>query len=159
MSESATSAGKRVFGSAQELVDFVGGELGVSPWITIEQSRIDAFADATDDHQWIHTDPERAAAGPFGATIAHGLLTLSLVPHLVSQIYSVEGTRMAVNYGSDRVRFVTPVRVGSRIRASSVLQGADQVADAVHLTVATTIEIEGQPRPAAVVVHLGRYYF
>jgi acyl dehydratase len=150
---------KRVFTSAEELLAAAGSELGSSPWMTIDQARIDAFADATDDHQWIHTDPERAAAGPFGATIAHGLLTLSLVPHLVSQIYAVEGVRMAVNYGSDRVRFVTPVRSGSRIRGSSVLQGADQLADSVHLTVATTIEIEGQPRPAAVVVHLGRYYF
>jgi acyl dehydratase len=151
---------KRVFNSAEELLAGVGSELGSSPWMTIDQSRIDAFADATDDHQWIHTDPEKAAAGPFGATIAHGLLTLSLVPHLVSQIYSVEGVRMAVNYGSDRVRFVTPVRSGSRIRGSSVLLSADRVGDdAVQMKVATTIEIEGQPRPAAVVEHLGRYYF
>ena len=154
-----SAAEKRIFGSAEELFAAVGSELGSSPWLLIDQARIDAFADATNDHQWIHCDPERAAAGPFGATIAHGLLTLSLVPHLVSQIYGVERIRMAVNYGSDRVRFVTPVRVDSQVRATSVLRGAEQVKDAVHVTVATTIEIEGSPRPAAVVEHLGRYYF
>jgi acyl dehydratase len=142
------------------LKETVGAHLGYSGWRQITQEQVNLFADATDDHQWIHTDPERAAAGPFGATIAHGLLTLSLVPHLVSQIYSVEGVRMAVNYGSDRVRFVTPVRSGSRIRGSSVLLSADRVGDdAVQMKVATTIEIEGEARPAAVVEHLGRYYF
>lgn len=156
---SSEATGKRIFSSAEELIAAAGTPLGVSPWMAIEQSRIDAFADATDDHQWIHTDPERAAAGPFGATIAHGLLTLSLVPGLVGQIYGVEGVRMAVNYGSNRVRFVTPVLVGSRIRASSILQSAELVGDAVQLAVATTIEIEGAPRPAAVIEHLGRYYF
>ena len=157
-----TSEGKRIFGSADDLLAAVGSELGTSPWLLIDQARIDAFADATNDHQWIHVDPVRAAEGPFGATIAHGLLTLSLVPFFVGQIYGVEGIRMAVNYGSDKVRFVTPVKVGSNLRASSLLKSATPVGadgDALQIAVVTTIEIEGGQRPAAVVEHLGRYYF
>src|ERR1700712_3769620 len=130
----------RIFNSADELIAAVGSNLGNSPWVLIDQDRINAFADATDDHQWIHVDVARAAEGPFGATIAHGLLTLSLVPSLVGQIYQVAGVRMAVNYGSDRVRFVSPVKVGSRIRASSRLAAADKRDDAIQITVATTIE-------------------
>jgi acyl dehydratase len=147
------------FASADELLAAVGTELGSSPWVVIDQERINAFADATDDHQWIHTDPAQAAAGPFGATIAHGLLTLSMVPSLVAQIYKVDGARMAINYGSDRVRFINPVKAGSRIRATSRLKAADPREDAVQVSVVTTIEIEGETKPAAVVEHLGRYYF
>ncbi|MBL7518140.1 MaoC family dehydratase, partial [Frankia sp. CNm7] len=105
------------FGSAAELRAAVGDEFGPGEWLVIDQDRIDAFAAATNDHQWIHVDPARAASGPFGATIAHGLLIQSLVPYLVGRIVAVTGFRMAVNYGSDRVRFVTPVRCGARRRA------------------------------------------
>ena len=159
---SETGSGPREFPTPEEIAAEVGRPLGVSPWVLIDQQRIDAFADATDDHQWIHTDPERAKDGPFGTTIAHGLLTLSLVPSLVGQIYRVTGARMAINYGSDRVRFVNPVRSGSRIRAASTLKAADRKAGdppQVQVTVVTTIEIEGESKPAAVVEHLGRYYF
>ncbi len=107
----------QVFTSAPELRAAVGQELGVSDWLEVDQKRIDLFADATGDHQWIHVDPERAAEGPFGSTIAHGYLTLSLLPALVPQILRVEGVRMGVNYGTDKVRFPAPVPVGSRLRA------------------------------------------
>src|ERR1700712_2477353 len=149
----------RIFNSADELIAAVGSNLGNSPWVLIDQDRINAFADATDDHQWIHVDVARAAEGPFGATIAHGLLTLSLVPSLVGQIYKVNGARMAINYGSDKVRFINPVKAGSRVRASSLLKHAEKRDDAVQVTVVTTSEIEGEQKPAAVVEHLGRYYF
>ncbi len=157
-----TSGSLREFGSADELLAAVGQELGTSPWVLIDQQRIDAFADATDDHQWIHTDPVAAADGPFGTTIAHGLLTLSLVPSLVGKILRVTGARMSINYGSDRVRFVSPVKVGSRLRASCTLLAAEPIGgdrSQVQVTFRTTIAIENQDRPAAVVEHLGRYYF
>lgn len=153
----------REFGSPDDLLAAVGHQLGSSAWMQIDQARIDAFADVTDDHQWIHTDPGRAAKGPFGATIAHGLLTLALVPSLVGQIYRVVGAKMAINYGSDRVRYVSPVKVNSRIRATSVMKAAAFVEAGDHpvvqVTYVTTIEIEAAPKPAAVVEHLGRYYF
>jgi acyl dehydratase len=150
----------RELATQDEVLAAVGTELGTSPWVLIDQARIDAFADATDDHQWIHTDPERAADGPFGATIAHGLLTLSMVPSLVGKIYRVTGARMSINYGSDRVRFVNPVKAGSRIRASSRMKSAEPKGDGqVQVAVVTTIEIENEDKPAAVVEHLGRYYF
>jgi acyl dehydratase len=161
--EPSAEAAPREFGSPDDLLAAVGQLLGCSAWVRIDQARIDAFADVTDDHQWIHTDPVRAAKGPFGATIAHGLLTLALVPSLVGQIYRVPGARMAINYGSDRVRYVSPVKVNSRIRASSMMKGAafiEAVDDPiVQVTYVTTVEIEGAPKPAAVVEHLGRYYF
>jgi acyl dehydratase len=146
-------------GSLADLRAHIGREFGPGDWIAIEQPRIDAFAAATDDHQWIHVDPERARQGPFGATIAHGLLIQSLVPRLVSEIFSVTGFRMAVNYGSDRLRYVSPVRCGSRIRARTVLRAAGEIGDAVQVSMRTTVEIEAEPRPALVLDHLGRYYF
>ena len=111
----------RIFTSADELRAGVGEQLGHSDWLEIEQKRIDLFADATGDHQWIHVDPERAASGPFGTTIAHGYLTLSLLPTLVPQVLRVEGMKMGINYGANKVRFPSPVPVGSRLRATAVL--------------------------------------
>jgi acyl dehydratase len=150
----------REFATVDEVLAAVGTQLGTSDWVLIDQARIDAFADATDDHQWIHTDPVRAAEGPFGTTIAHGLLTLSMVPALVGRIYRATGARMSINYGSDRVRFVNPVKAGARIRASSTMKSAEPKGDGqVQVAVITTIEIENEDKPAAVVEHLGRYYF
>jgi acyl dehydratase len=147
-----------VFASREQMIAAVGRDLGESGWLTVDQARIDTFADATDDHQWIHVDPERAVAGPFGATIAHGFLTLSLLPQFARQIFEVPTARLVVNYGLNRVRFITPVRVGSRVRARSVLNEASDVGEAVQLIVATTVEIEGEERPALVAETISRYY-
>ncbi len=128
-----------------------GRDLGVSEYRVVTQDQIDLFADATDDHQWIHVDPEKAKAGPFGTTIAHGFLTLSLLPELVGRVFHVEGTRMGVNYGSDRLRFTSPVPVGSRVRARVELLDVTDIAGGVRLTTRVTVEIEGAERPALVV--------
>lgn len=148
----------RVFDGVDQLRAAVGTGVGVSGWITVEQSRIDTFADATDDHQWIHVDEGRAAEGPFGATIAHGFLSLSLLPVLVARVYRVEGARMAVNYGLNRVRFTAPVPVGSRVRADVELVEVTDVADGVQVTSKVTVEIEGSQRPALVAEWLTRQY-
>jgi acyl dehydratase len=148
----------RTFASPQELLGATGADLGHSPWHVIDQSTIDAFADATGDHQWIHVDPARAAAGPFGATVAHGYLTLALLPRLVREVYAVEGARMAVNYGLNRVRFPAPVRSGSSIRAGVVIDAATQVGDAVQVTATVTIEIQGETKPACVAESVSRFY-
>lgn len=134
------------------LDQFVGRELGVSDWLTVDQPRIDAFAACTGDHQWIHTDPERARSGPFGTTIAHGLLTLSLLPMLREQIGVVPaGVRQVLNYGSDKVRFLTPVKSGARIRARVVLVAAEPKGPGrTLLRTENTVEIEGEERPALV---------
>ncbi len=138
----------------------VGTEIGVSDWMTITQERIDAFADATDDHQWIHVDRERAAQGPFGTTIAHGFLTLSLVVGLTSGLeLEVGQPRMGINYGLDRVRFITPVPSGGRIRARVELQAADEVESGIQLKRKVTIELEGSDRPAMVAETLARYLY
>ena len=147
------------FQSPNDLRAAIGQELGPSDWLEIKQDRIDQFAEATGDFQWIHVDPSRAAAGPFGSTIAHGYLTLSLVPMLTREYYSVEGATMIVNYGLDRVRFVSPVPVGSRVRARSSIVEAADVKDAVQVTLRTTIELAGTDRPAAVVDGVTRVYF
>jgi acyl dehydratase len=147
----------RVFASPQELAAAAGTEIGASDWLTVEQDRIDRFADATGDHQWIHVDPQRAAAGPFGSTIAHGFLTLSLIPHLVWQVYKVEGVRMSVNYGLDRVRFITPVKVGSKVRAAVAVDGVTEVAGGYQLAATVRIELEGSEKPAAVANTLTRF--
>jgi acyl dehydratase len=146
------------FASAAELSAAVGTELGRSDWFTVEQSRVDQFAEATGDDQWIHVDPERAASGPFRGTIAHGFLTLSLIPFLVKDIYSVDGVKMAVNYGLNKVRFISPVKVGSRIRAVQVLSGLDEVSGGLQVASTVTIEIEGSTKPAAVAETLTRLY-
>jgi len=146
----------RVFKSPEELAEAVGTELGTSEWLTVEQDRIDRFAEATGDHQWIHVDPERAAKGPFGRTIAHGYLTLSLLPVLVQNIYSVEGVRMAVNYGLNKVRFVTPVKVGSAVRAVLTLDSVTEVEGGLQLVATATVQIEGLEKPAAIAETLTR---
>ncbi|MFJ2633189.1 MaoC family dehydratase [Streptomyces sp. NPDC087422] len=147
----------RIFDGLTDLADSEGEDLGASDWIAVDQKRIDAFADATGDHQWIHVDPDRAASGPFGRTVAHGYLTLSLLAELTTRLYRVDNVSFAVNYGLDRVRFVTPVLEGSRIRATARLAEAARLDAAVQVRLESTIEIEGSRRPAAVVTSLARY--
>jgi acyl dehydratase len=146
-----------IYRTVEELQGKVGQPLGHSGWLPIEQARIDEFAKATGDFQWIHVDPERAKDGPFGTTIAHGWLTASLLPVLLGQIYRVEA-KMAVNYGVNKLRFTSPVPVGSRVRAVSTLLAAEEKGVAVQVTVSTEIEIEGSDKPALVAETLGRYY-
>ena len=141
----------------KDLPGLVGTEVGVSDWLLVDQARVNLFADATDDHQWIHVDPERAANGPFGGTIAHGLLTLSLLPHFTSQMYTVENIAMALNYGYNKVRFITPVKVGAKIRARAEVAKVDQLDGAVQATLTTTVEIEGSDKPAAVAESIVRF--
>jgi acyl dehydratase len=129
----------------------VGEHLGYSDWRRVTQQEINLFADATGDHQWIHVDPEKAATGPYGRTIAHGYLTLSLVPILVQQIYKVTGLSMQVNYGSDKLRFPAPVPVDSQIRAGAELVKVERNAKGGRATVRVTVEVEGSDRPACVV--------
>jgi acyl dehydratase len=148
-----------VFQSPTELSAAAGRALGVSDWLEITQRRIDQFADATGDHQWIHVDPERAARGPFGRTIAHGYLTQSLVNHFLPQIVEVRGVSMGVNYGADRLRFPAPVPVGSRVRGRAELLAAEDTQDgAVQATIRVTVEIEGSERPGCVIDTISRYY-
>jgi acyl dehydratase len=146
----------KVFGNLDEFVAAAGSELGPTEWMEITQDRVNLFADATDDHQWIHVDPERAAAGPFGGAIAHGLLTLSLLPHFTHQMYRVDNVALAVNYGYNKVRFITPVKVGANVRARAVISKIDQLDGAVQATMAITVEIEGSAKPAAVVESIVR---
>ena len=140
----------RVFNGIDEVEKAVGEHLGYSDWLEIDQKRIDLFAEATGDHQWIHVDPERAKDGPYGKTIAHGYLTLSLLPVLGTQIFSLEGLKMKVNYGSNKVRYPSPVPVGSRIRGGAVFKSLERTAKGANLVVGYTIEIEGGERPALV---------
>ncbi len=135
----------------------VGSRLGTSAWFPVEQARIDAFADATLDHQWIHVDPERAATGPFGGTVAHGYLTLALVPHLTQDAYSVGKVAMGVNYGLDRVRFPAPVLAGRRVRAHVDLAAADGDESTVTAHIDVTVEVEGGERPVLVARTLARF--
>ncbi|WP_370289713.1 MaoC family dehydratase [Nocardioides sp.] len=147
----------KIYDGLDAFAESEGDSLGTSEWLTVEQERIDLFADATGDHQWIHVDPERAATGPFGGTIAHGFLTLSLLPPLLNQLYRVDGPRMAVNYGLDKVRFVAPVPAGARIRLSATIVETAALEGAVQAIVESTFEIEGVERPAAVVRSIVRY--
>jgi acyl dehydratase len=140
------------------LAALAGQEIGVTEWVSIDQQRIDQFAQATGDHQWIHTDPERAKAGPFGAPIAHGFLTLSLLPMLFQDAFTVDDVRMGVNYGLNRVRFMSPVRVGSRIRGRFKLLSYEPLEGGAQLTVEATIELEGSAKPACVAETLSRRY-
>lgn len=151
----------KVIGSIDEALALVASELGFSGWLEVDQPRIDLFAEATGDHQWIHVDAERAKAeSPYGAPIAHGLLTLSLIPALSKQCFILENTRMGINYGFNKVRFIAPVVVGSRVRVRSVLADATRIDDAtVQLAVQHTIEIQGSEKPAAVAEMIGRYLF
>jgi acyl dehydratase len=141
-----------------QLVASVGTHLGFSQWMDISQERINDFAKATDDHQWIHVDPERATKGPFGQTIAHGYLTLSLAVPMISQVLSVEGVRMGINYGANKVRFPAPVLVGSRLRVGATLAGVEEVTGGVQVVIDAIFEIEGQEKPACVAQVLYRYY-
>ena len=146
-----------VFADLAELASAVGVELGPTDWLVVDQARVDQFAEATDDHQWIHVDPKRAESGPYGGTIAHGLLTLSLLPHFMHWLYRVDGVAMAINYGFNKVRFITPVRVGSRLRARSTLSTVTEVGGGLQATLTTTIEVDGSDKPAAVVESIVRY--
>lgn len=148
----------RQFARLSDLQPLVGEELGVSDWLTIDQRRIDLFAEATDDHQWIHVDPVRAAAGPFGATVAHGFLTLSLLPPFFASGFAIDGIRMGINYGLNRVRFPAPVRVGSRLRARFKLLAYEPLEGGAQLTVQVTVEIEGSDKPACVAESVSRRY-
>jgi len=140
----------RVFNGIDEVEKAVGEDLGRSEWMEITQERVNLFADATGDHQWIHVDPERAKDGPYGTTIAHGYLTLSLLPVLGAQIFSLEGVTMKVNYGANKVRFPAPVPVGSRIRGGAEFKSFERTAKGANVVVAYTVEVEGSAKPALV---------
>lgn len=149
----------RVFSSADEIRAAQGDKLGVSDWLTVTQDQVNQFADATGDHQWIHVDTERAAQGPFGGTIAHGFLTLSLLVSLNAQIYRFDGIRMGINYGLNKVRFPHPVPVGSRVRSHCQLTEVTDVDGGLQLTVPSTVELEGVEKPACVAEQLVRLVF
>jgi acyl dehydratase len=148
----------RVFGSLEELGKAVGDHLGYSEWHTVTQDQINLFADATGDHQWIHINPEMAAKGPFGTTIAHGFLTLSLIPMLAVQVSRVEGIRMGVNYGLNKVRFPAPVPVDSQVRASVKMLSFDEIAGGAQIVNEVTIERDGGDKPCCVAETVVRYY-
>ena len=151
----------RIIGSIAEAVDAVGQELGVSGWTAVDQDRIDAFADTTGDRQWIHVDVERARAeSPYGTTIAHGFLTLSLIPALSKDNYRVDNAKMGINYGLNKVRFLAPVSAGSRVRVRSDLVDARRVNDTtVDLIVRQTVELDGSDKPAAIAEIIARMVF
>lgn len=145
--------------SVEEYSAKVGQELGVSAWVTITQDQIDTFADCTDDHQFIHVDPKAAAKTPFGTTIAHGFLTLSMLSSMAYQMPGIKGTAMGVNYGFNKLRFVSPVKSGARIRARFILKAFEELRPGeIQTTMTVTVEIEGQDRPALVADWLGRQY-
>ncbi len=149
----------RVFKTPHELKEQIGTDLGETDWLEIDQQRINTFAEATGDHQWIHVDEEKAKAGPFGSTIAHGYLTVSLVNYFLPQLIDVQGISMGVNYGVDKIRFPAPVPVGSKLRARGVLTSAVDTKDGgIQSKVTVTIEIEAGDRPACVVETISRYY-
>ena len=141
-----------------ELPGLVGQELGTSDWVEVTQERVNLFADATDDHQWIHVDPARAAEGPFGGAIAHGFLSLSLTVKFWSELFDVTGVTTRVNYGLDKVRFVSPVKVGARVRGGAVIAEVTEIAGGYQFAVDQTIEIEGGGKPAVVARGLYRFY-
>lgn len=147
----------KVFADLAEIETATGTELGPTEWLLVDQERVNNFAQATDDHQWIHVDPERAASGPFGGTIAHGLLTLSLLPKFMHELYRVDNVAMAINYGFNKVRFITPVPVGAKVRASSVITAVDKLDGAVQATLVTTVEVDAAAKPAAVIESIVRY--
>ncbi len=148
----------RTIDGLDELRALVGEELGVSGWYAVTQERVDAFAAATGDHQWIHVDPERARETPFGGTIAHGLLTLSLGPGFVEELFAITGVAFALNYGYGRVRFPAPVPVGSNLRMRATLAAVEDVPGGVQMTVTQTFEIEGGEKPVCVAESLSRVY-
>jgi acyl dehydratase len=149
-----------VIESVEDARAAVGTEIGSSEWITIDQRRIDLFAEATEDRQWIHVDVARSEAGPYGTTIAHGYLTLSLLPHLMRQIFTVKGATMGVNYGIDQVRFLTPVPAGARVRVrASVLSAELREDNGLRLGLHTVVELDGADRPACTATTIGLYRF
>lgn len=143
--------------SPRALLEMEGRDLGVTDWMTIDQARIDGFAEVTEDHQWIHVDPERAKTGPFGATIAHGYLTLSLANYFLPQLLEVQRFSVGINVGADRLRFLTPVVVGSRIRGRGEIVKVEAKGEAIQSTVRITVEIEGIDKPACIVDTISRY--
>lgn len=147
-----------IFAAPADLVGAEGRALGPTDWLTIDQARVDGFAEVTGDHQWIHVDFERAKAGPFGGTIAHGYLTMSLVNFFLPQLIEVRGFAHAVNVGADRLRFLSPVRVGARIRGVGEIVTVEEVKGGVQSVVRVTVEIEGEDKPACVVDAISRYY-
>ena len=147
------------FDSVAGVLGAVGRDLGVTEWMTLSQDRINLFADATDDHQWIHVDEARAAEGPFGGCIAHGYLTLSLASKFLPELVTYDGLTMGVNYGCERVRFPAPVRAGSRIRGRGEVVAAEEVKGGVQVTIRITVEIEGSSRPGCVVDTISRLFF
>ena len=148
----------KTFRSYSEVASCVGQEVAVTDWVEVTQAQIDRFADATGDHQWIHVDPQRAAQGPFGTTIAHGFLTLSLLPRFMEAAFAIEGARMGVNYGLNKVRFMAPVPVGSRLRSRMTLLEATPVEGGQQLVWKNTIEREGSEKPVCVAESVARYY-
>lgn len=149
----------RTFTSGADLAASVGQEIGVSDWHEIPQSQIDLFAEATGDDQWIHVDPERAKEGPYGTTIAHGYLTLSLLAPLMKTTYRIEGAKMAVNYGLNKVRFAAPVRVGSRVRVRVSLASVNEIPSGVQSVWSAVIELEGSEKPACIAEPVTRHTF
>ena len=147
-----------VFESPRSLLGHEGALLGVSDWLVVDQARIDDFAQVANDRQWIHVDPVRAKDGPFGTTIAHGYLTLSLVNCFLPQIIEVRGFSMGINVGADRLRFLSPVKVGSRIRGRGEIIAVEDIKEAIQSIVRITVEIEGSDKPACVVDTISRYY-
>lgn len=148
----------RIFEHLSELQAAVGEELGTSDWVQIDQAQIDRFAEATGDHQWIHVDPVKAKDGPFGTTVAHGFLTLSLIPVLMAQTYEVHGLAGALNYGLEKVRFPSPVPVGSRLRSHTTLTSFDEIPGGGQTVTAVTIEREGAAKPVCVAQMIARYF-
>jgi len=148
----------KIYENPRDLLGQEGTQLGPTGWLTIDQKRIDGFADVTGDHQWIHVDTERAKSGPFGTTIAHGFLTLSLVNAFLPEMIEVRGFAHAVNVGADRLRFLSPVPCGSRIRATGEIVRVEEIKGAVQLVVRVTVEVEGADKPACVVDSIGRYF-
>lgn len=155
---STQGIGPRLFATPRELIGAEGTALGPTEWMLIDQPRIDRFADATEDHQWIHVDPARAAEGPFGRTIAHGYLTLSLANAFLPQLIEVRGFTHGVNVGTDRTRFLAPVPEGSRIRGVGEILRVEEVKGAIQSVVQITIELEGSDKPACIVDTISRYY-
>ncbi len=148
----------KIFAKPADLVGAEGTQLGPTEWLLIDQDRVNGFAEVTGDHQWIHVDVERAKQGPFGGTIAHGYLTMSLVNYFLPQLIEVQGFAHAVNVGADRLRFLAPVKVGSRIRGVGEIVGVEEVKGAIQSVVRVTVDIEGSDKPACVVDTISRYF-
>ncbi|WFE19355.1 MaoC family dehydratase [Solwaraspora sp. WMMD937] len=146
----------RIFASVDDLARAVGESLGPGDWLPVDQHRVDRFAEATDDHQWIHTDPQRAADGPYGGTVAHGFLTVSLIPALMRRLYRVDGVRARINYGLDRVRFPAPLRTGSAVRAEAAIASVEPVVGGVQAVMAVTLTADSGDRPVCVAETISR---